>query len=155
MSNIFSNPDGAIRRYATYQLAVSLLVFASAISKITLSESEVLVYYGTLALSAMTLIGWLPLLAFGRGSQRQKDTVYSLGTVALMNMALMCGLIIDVYIDKPGLFMVIKAFLFIANILSISLLFSYCFSRPSDYIRNAIIWFNVTLLVLFVLSLSQ
>lgn len=155
MSNIFSNPDGAIRRYATYQLAISLLVFSAAISKITLSDSEVLAYYGTLALSVMALIGWLPLLMFGRGSQRQSDTIYSLGTVGLMNVALMSGLIIDVYIDKPGLFMVIKAFLFIANILSISVLFSYCFSRPSDYIRNAIIWFNVTLLVLLVLSLIQ
>ena len=152
MSNIFSNPEGSIRRYATYQLAVSLLVFAATIAR---TDDGVFAYYCTLVLSIMTLIGWLPLFIFGHGCQRQRDTIYSLGTVALMNVALMGSMIIGLHFEMSDMFMVIKAFLFIANLLSISVLFSYCFSRPSDYIRNAILWFNVTLLVLFVLSLFQ
>lgn len=152
MSNIFSTPEKSIRRYATYQLALSLLVFTVVTTRL---EDYPLAYYGTLLLGIFTLLGWLPLAMFACGPQRQRDTIYSLGTVSVMNIALISFVTIDLYIDKTGLFMAIKAFLFIANILSISVLFSYCFSRPSDYIRNAIVWFNVTLIMLMVLSLMQ
>ena len=150
MSNIFFNPERSIRRYATYQLAMCLLVFTVVVLQ---PAATVYASYATLLLTLFTLFGWVPLAAFAHGTLRQQEVVYCLGTVAILNVALMSFVVIDIFIDRGGLFMAIKAFLFIANMLSIGVLFSYCYSRPADYIRTAIMWFNVTLIVLMVISL--